>query len=112
MQTRMMMLLIMFLLSSCNTYKVCRRIEKAKFNAAPICDISFKFERCRCRCFSLSDYQILPDRQCDNAEGEFQSGNFPLKECEGISGFRVSNWASDIQPKTKKLIQLRNSNCN
>lgn len=111
---RIMIMLLMVLLSSCkvNQKIVCSQIRSAKIKAMPICDISFEKNRCRCRCFNLTEYKIEKDDMCNWSDGsDFKSGNYNIQTCEGIAGFFVEKWSSEVGPKFKKLNNLYGNLC-
>ena len=103
-----MLLLTTFLVGSCRTKIICTEVRTATIEALPLCDISFKFNRCRCRCFNLNNFSNVDDVAC--GEG-FKSGNYDLEYCEGISGFYIEDWALEVKPKVKKLDRIKRDNC-
>lgn len=106
------LLLIPLLISSkCARVDValtCKQIRSAKINSLPTCDTSFKFNRCRVRCFNLTDYRTVPDWECGQ---DFKSGDYPLEYCEGCAGFYVDDWPIEVRPKIKKLKNLYRNLC-
>jgi hypothetical protein len=99
---------MIFLISSCKTRIVCSQIEAAKIAPLPLCDISFQFKRCACRCFDLNEFKTVDDMQCG---GGFSSGNFSLETCEGLSGFFIEDMALEIKPKIKQLNMIKSDYC-
>ena len=67
-----------------------------------LCDISFQFDRCRCRCFDLMKLKTTDPMQC-KIVSERKSWNLPLIECDEISGFNSKVIAKKILPKLKKI---------
>lgn len=59
-----------------------------------MCDISFQFDRCRCR-----DYDV------DRLRAVSEAVNYPIEECEGVTGFFIDDVAKDILPKVKYHIR-------
>lgn len=108
----MMMLLMPLLISSkCTRTDVkltCAQVRSAKIKSLPYCDISFKKNRCRCRCFNLTSYKVVDDIQCGE---DFKTGNYELETCEGVGGFLVEEWAKDVRPNIKKLQNLYGNLC-
>jgi hypothetical protein len=108
----MIMLLMIFLMTSCKTWIVCKEIETTAFNPAPLCDLhknrNTGIWRCRCRCFDLNEYKELADNSCGK---DFAKGNYPPEKCEGVAGFFDTSWANDIRPKMKELISIRKDYC-
>lgn len=110
MKMLIMALLTIFLVSckGVNTRIVCKQIESAKIDALIVSQVSFKFNRCYKRCFSISDYQTVPDSQCGE---NFKSGNYPLETCDEVMGFHTNAWATELRPKLKKLNNLKSNLC-
>ncbi len=108
----MIVLLMPLLISSrCSRVDVrltCNQIRSAKIDSLPLCDISFQNNRCRCRCFNLTDYEVVNDNQCGQ---HFESGNYPLETCEGIAGFPIEQWPKEIRPNVLKLQNLFSNLC-
>jgi len=123
-----------FLLGSCNTTIVCREIRSAVPKAMPLCDVSFKFNECFCRCFNLSKFDTVTDKTCNiypkyvptktpnnfysiakKPSGfvylKFTGGAYPLNTCDKLSGFFVNQWAKEIAPKIKRLDRVKRDNC-
>lgn len=73
------MLLLTIFLTNCVNH-VIRPVQ--------LCDVSFKFSRCRCRLYDLEKLQPKSDAQ-----------NFPMTYCEGIFGFRAGDMATELIPK-------------
>lgn len=105
-------LLIVSLLSSCVGKKViCTQLDASRIKALPLCDISFQFNRCKCRCFDFNNWSEIDDRACKWRYGDFSSGEYPLEACEGIAGFFVDDIAVEVKPKVKKLAKLKADLC-
>lgn len=86
----------MIFLTSCQNYQV-------------FCDISFKFDRCRCSCLNLDTLEISNPKECkDDWEKYFgvipseENTNFSIEFCENISGFFLDEIAKDIIPMIKE----------
>lgn len=109
------MLSMIFLLNSCRTAVqriVCAQIREARLPNLIMKDVSIQFDRCRLRCFNLNDWQTLPLKECKGYENEAgNSLNRPLIECEGVAGFSVEDWASEVRPRIKQLGGLRDDYC-
>jgi len=82
--------------------------QSPKINPKILCDISFQFDRCRCRCFDIMEIGVTDDIRC--GEG-FASGNYPLGTCEGFSGFILEDWATDILPWGKETRRYYEDTC-
>lgn len=128
-----MMLLIPLLISSkCSRVDVkltCAQIRSAKIDSLPICDLSFEKNRCRCRCFNLTDYKTVKNSACnrkfknedyipdyfeydpDKKLYKFISGDYDVYSCEGISGFQITDWPTEVRPKVRKLKNLYGNLC-
>lgn len=70
MKVNIILLLTILLISSCNSYTV-------------ICDLSTKYKRCRCRCFSLVSLKIVNEVNCGE---DFDSGSYPINYCNNLIG--------------------------
>lgn len=112
MRMRIMMLLIPLLISAkCARTDVkltCKQIRAAKIKSLPLCDVSFQYNRCRCRCFNLTEYKRVEDAQCGE---DFESGDYDLEQCEGLAGFIAEEWPREVEPKIKKLQNLYGNLC-
>jgi predicted alpha/beta superfamily hydrolase len=98
-----MIALLMIFSGSCQTVNqkvVCSQIRKHEIPVVKMCDISFKFNRCRCRNFDLNSW---------NAVGEAE--NLPLEQCEGVAGFFVEDIAVKIRPNIKAMYRLKENLC-
>lgn len=107
-QTAIIALSIVLLSTSCRTKLVCSEVRRATIDYLPLCDISFKFNRCRCRCFNLNNYSTVKPALCGE---DFIEGNYELEYCEGIAGFYVEDWATEVKPNVKRLIRIRGDYC-
>ena len=78
------LLLTIFSLSSCRSFErqvICKEIDSYKIKPSPMCDISFKFNRCRCRCFDYNKWETLSDiKQCKKLSNEPVTTVVKLKE--------------------------------
>ena len=93
---RLMMMLLMMFLTSCNSYQI-------------LCDISFSENRCRCRCFNTETLKQAKKEKCEKDWDAYFGGlpenhpvNYIEEACEGIGGFRVEEIAKDIIPMIKE----------
>ena len=73
-----------------------------------MCDVSFQFDRCRCRCYDVMNIKTTEDKFCGET---FQSGNYPIESCEGVSGFKLEQWANPIIPFMKEGKRWINDRC-
>ena len=105
------MALTIFLLSSCKTKLVCSQVRSAEVKALPLCDISLQFNQCFCRCFDLNKWREVSDNSCKWKYGDFKNGSYPLKTCEGLSGFFIEDMALEVKPKIKKLSKIKSDYC-
>lgn len=112
----MMLLMILCLSAKCttvNTRIVCSQINRHQIVPVKSCDISFQFDRCRCRCFDFNSWERLDLSECK----EFapltgnRSVDFPILECEGLSGFYLEDAAIKIRPQVKALHALKGNLC-
>ena len=85
----------MFLSSCLSCWKV-----KPKLS----CDVSFKFDRCRCRCLDIYNQKTTDPKECDLDWAE-DTRNFPLEQCEGIAGFYLEDITKEIIPQARKTKQ-------
>lgn len=90
------MLLLMILSASCVSIK-----------RAPLYDlliieengqINLKKSRCRARCYDYNNLRTVEDFRCDTDVIDFQSGNYPIEECDGILGPTVKFFAEELRP--------------
>ena len=109
--TTTVVLLTTFLLSSCRTKLICSEVRSATIKPLPLCDISFQFNECYCRCFDLNNFKEVNENKCTWKYGDFKEGSYPLETCEGLSGFYVNDWAVEVKPKIKKLSRIKYDNC-
>ena len=121
-----MILLLTISLSSCRTAIVCSQINSAQIKPLKLCDASFQFNRCRCRCFDMNKWQTLPLNQCGMELNHNEEGvnkilgvteqlsdtvNYPLEACDGFVGFNADDMANEIRPKIKKLDAIKGDYC-
>lgn len=83
---RTMIVLLMIFSSSCKS-PVIRDVE--------MCDISFSFNRCRCRMVDLN-----------TLKSKSEPINYDLEYCEGFAGFRLEDIAEEIVPKVKAKVRI------
>lgn len=95
--------LLMISLVSCRSVErrmVCSELKKQEINPVELCDISFQFNRCRCRSFDMNHWLAL-DKPVDH----------PIEHCEGVAGFRLEQIAVEISPKIKAMTRLKENLC-
>lgn len=95
--------LMIFSISSCRSFErqlICGQIQEHQIKPHELCDISFQFNRCRCREFDFNTWEALSEPE-----------NRPLEYCEGIAGFHVKDIATDIRPNVKALDEIKNNLC-
>jgi hypothetical protein len=93
--------------TSCKRKIICSEINSTDIKPLVSCDISFQFNRCRCRCFDLDQFQTVDDKFCS----DFRSGDYPLEYCEGLSGFFIEDMAINIKPNIIHLNEIKADNC-
>lgn len=117
-------LLMTFTLSSCRTtYEqklVCSQIAKHQIPPTPLCDISFKFDRCRCRCFNYNSWSVAPLTKCERfrdlsgamslVDGE-EVLDFELEYCDGIGGSFAQDQVNNIRSNVKALNLIKENLC-
>ena len=103
---------------------ICAQIESAKIKPLMLFDTSFKYDRCRGRCFDFNSWNTLPIKSCigksefltdkilDEKGNEIEVINYPIEFCEGVAGFSYIDMASEIRPKIKKLDGIKKDYCN
>jgi hypothetical protein len=108
-----MKLLIIFYLGSCKTKIICPQVRANFIKPIPLCDISMQFNRCRCRCFSPSNWSEADDKLCSWRYPEpFRKGDYPIDYCEGMAGFFLEDIALEVKPKVKNLARINSDYCN
>lgn len=98
-----MMLLTIFLVSCQSTYQTkltCAQIKRHQIPSVEFCDISFEFNRCRCRQFDMNNWEAVGTAQ-----------DFPIEYCEGVAGPKLPDIAVDVRPRVKALAQIRRNLC-
>lgn len=75
-----------------------------------MCDISFQFNRCRCRCYDLEKLKETEPEKC-GIDSENKKWNEEIEFCEGISGFYLEDIATHIIPKIKEKKQYIKDEC-
>jgi hypothetical protein len=96
-------LLLTTFLASCRsvqTQMVCNELRNQQIKPVEMCDISFKFNRCRCRMFDINSWNALSE-----------AVDHPLNYCDGIAGFRLEDIATEIRPKIKAMYRLKGNLC-
>jgi hypothetical protein len=99
---RSTILLLTLFLSSCLT---CPKIKPRVS-----CDVSFQFDRCRCRCFDISKVKAVDSKLC-GVDWNSDVKDFPLQSCEGIAGFYLEDIAIHIKPEALELKQCVEDTC-
>ncbi len=97
------MLLMISFLNGCRSVErriTCAQITKHQVPINEFCDISFRFDRCRCRQFDMNTWEPITEPQ-----------DFPLEYCEGVAGYRLDDIARDVRPNVKALAELRRNMC-
>ena len=99
---KIMTLLLILFSASCQTIR-----------PSLVCDVSIKFDRCRCRCMNLNNLTILPMSTCTDeiypAMPDTDSWNFPLEQCDKLVGVFAGRYAEEIKPKLLNNINYCNS---
>lgn len=79
---------------------ICSELKKQEIKPLELCDISFKFNRCRCRSYDLNTHRELSE-----------AVNHPIEYCDKIAGFAVEDFAVEIGPKIKAMSRLKGNLC-
>jgi len=111
------MIFLTIFLASCNAPKI---------KSQPMGDISFKFNRCRMRCYDITEIKETKKKKCDITKRlpkewpdfysletkpndrdylRFNPGKYPLRVCDKLVGFHVDVVAKKIIPWGKKTLQ-------
>ena len=85
---KILIILWMTLSASCS-------FSPPKIDPQKVADISFKFDRCRLRCFDIIGLKSVDDKLCGE---NFKSGNFRIKECDLLIGVYTEDFATEIKP--------------
>ncbi len=99
---------------SVETKLVCAQIARHQIKPVQLCDVSFKYNRCRCRCFNFNSWDALPADKCSEFNGLISAGNavdFPIEHCEGVAGFFLEDAALNVRPNIKALDKIKNNLC-
>lgn len=99
----LIILLLMTFLAGCRSVErrlVCSELKRQEFKPLELCDISFKFSRCRCRLYDLNTHNALSE-----------AVNHPIEYCDKLSGFAVEDFAIEIGPKIKAMSRLKGNLC-
>lgn len=94
---------LMLFSGSCQTVKtsvICAEIRKHEIPDVEMCDVSFKFNRCRCRMFDANSWNAISEAL-----------DYPVEHCEGVAGYRLEAIATDIRPNVKALYRLKENLC-
>lgn len=95
--------LLMILIPSCTsveTRAVCSELKHQEIKPVEKCTISFKFQKCRCQMFNMNNWTSIGAAE-----------DHPLEYCEDISGFRLTDTATEIRPKVKAMARLKDNLC-
>lgn len=137
MQKLTIVLLTIFCLSGCNSIErklVCKQVDSARFSLKPMYDISFKYNRCRARCFDMTNWNAVAIANCSQLSSmseEFgvvkvrnenlskmlgfevvnEVINMPIEKCDNVAGFMLEDIALDIKPKILKLGAIKQDQC-
>ena len=91
-----MILLLMTLLSSCNRFQI-------------LCDTSFVYNRCRCRCYDTEKLATVDKKKCKKDWEEYFGSvpdvhpeNYDITYCDEVSGFKTEQVLKDIIPSIKE----------
>ena len=90
-----------------------------------MCDMSFQFDRCRCRCWDIKKTKTVDPERCSkeiiNHMGQNEhdewigsekwSYNYPLVKCDMFSGYHLDTWATYIIPKIHEAKQYKKDRC-
>jgi len=102
MMKKLTILSLTIFLSSCVCWKVKPRVA---------CDVSFQFDRCRCRCLDIQNIATTDPKAC-GLDWEEPVRDFPIMQCEGITGFYIEDIAKHIKPEAKETLQCaKDKNC-
>jgi hypothetical protein len=96
-------LLLTISLVSCRSIErqmICKELKNQEIKPVTLCDISFQFNRCRCRTFNFNKWQALD-----------APVNLPIEACEGMAGFKLEEIATEISPKIKAMGRLKDNLC-
>jgi hypothetical protein len=100
--------LLTIFLTSCKTKIVCKQIKKNQIDYVVIHTVKMKYNSCKVQCFDLNNWKTVSDNYCGD---NFESGNYPLEECDQVQGFFVNDMATEIRPKIKDLARVRRDYC-
>lgn len=101
--TTILLMLFLVAANSCTSVErsaICSEIHNQEIAPIEMCDINFKFARCRCRQFDINKWVELSKPE-----------NHPLEYCDKISGFRLDAAAVEIGPKIKAMSRLKENLC-
>lgn len=96
------LLLTIFLVGcrSIDRRMICKQLDEYAYSPVTLCDISFKFNRCRCRTMDINSWNAMSD-----------AIDLPIEACDGIAGYKMEDIANDIRPKTKAMFRLKGNLC-
>ena len=102
MKTLIMMLLIPLLISTtCQAPRIKPQI---------VCDYSYQFDRCRCRCYDNMKLKRVPPIECNQFFDE-EEWEISLHECDGLTGWFIDDVNIEVLPWAKKTRQYYKDKC-
>lgn len=117
-------LLMIFTLNGCQTkYEqklICKQISLHQIPPTPLCDISFKYDRCRCRCFDYNSWDALSIKDCGRFQNKLNDVktvnnveviDYELEYCDGIAGSFNNDQAVNVRPHVKALYRIKQNLC-
>jgi len=124
----MIVLWMIFTLSACQTtYEqrlICKQIVQHQIPPTRLCDISFKYDRCRCRCFDYNSWDALSLNQCPTLDknigavklitenkNKVEVIDFELEYCDGIGGSFNTDQVTNVRPNVKALYRIKENLC-
>ena len=125
-KTSMILLWTIFLSSCVRQAIICNQIKTSEVKPLMMYDVSFKYSRCRGRCFDANKWETLKMGACvpmitepvdtarvlfNGKEETIEVINYPLEHCEDLTGFNYKDMAYEIRPKVKKLHNIKIDNC-
>lgn len=102
----MKLLIVFFAISFLSGCEKCWKVQPRQS-----CDVSFQFNRCRCRCLSLkNDLQTVDPKLC-GLDWKTDVKDFPIEHCEGVAGFFLEDIAKHIRPEALETKQCFEDSC-
>ena len=82
--------------------------RSARFKPHPLCNISFEFQEITCRCYDLNQMTTIHPKKCGVELDEGQTAWLePWEKMDGLAGFYIDAWATDIIPTAKYLLKRK-----